>query len=147
MFTCLPSNPIKQSSSYRNYFCNGENMKLNLSMKLNSIALMLYLYLCNHVHYVVLCCVQHKPLPPQCICVYLSLIMFGLLLGECEKDQVLLLIIHTNPNFGSTSNLFLKFSKIISRIIFCTLSFPAACMLCITVFEIWCYSCIKIVPC
>ena len=80
--------------------------------------------------------------------------MLGLILSDCENEQIVKLIIRTNPNFGNLVDLSLKFSKIISRVSFRTLSVfifsisitPATCTLCLIIFQIVCHSCVKRVP-
>ena len=82
----------------------------------------------------------------------LSLVL-GLRLSECEKEM-LLFIINANTEFRNVFVFLLKFRKIISRTIFGTLSIyifaitvtPATCTLCLIVFQIWCFLCIKHVP-
>ena len=83
----------------------------------------------------------------------LYLITFGLFLSECD-DEILLIIISRNTEFGNAFVLLHKFRKIISKIIIGTLSIyifviantPATCILCLMVFQTWCYLCIKNVP-
>ena len=91
----------------------------------------------------------------QCILMYLSLTMLGLLLlSESEKEQIVLLIIRANPVIGNVVDVSLKFNKIISRFISATLSLyifsisitPATCTLCLIIFQIWCLSYVKRVP-
>ena len=79
--------------------------------------------------------------------IFLSLLMLGLLI-ELENNQILLFVVLMNPNFGRLSDLLLKFSKIVSRSIFTTLSFymfsiaviPVTCILSLFVFQIWKFS-------
>ena len=52
----------------------------------------------------------------------LPLIVLGLLLNECEKDQILLFIVSTNPYIGNVFDLVLSSSKILPWTIPCTLS-------------------------
>ena len=74
--------------------------------------------------------------------------MLGLLLSESEKDQIILIVIHTSPNLGNIFYVPLRYSKIISRAIFGILTLyifyiavtPAAYILCLTVLQIWCHS-------
>ena len=75
---------------------------------------------------------------PQCIWVFLSPIMLGLLLYECEFNQILLFIIRSNPNVGCIFDLTLKFNKSLSWAILvpCPLIYsiavtPASCILCL----------------
>ena len=86
---------------------------------------------------------------------YLSFIMLGLLLCECDMDQFLLLIIWAYPNFcNDLLDLSLKKIKVTSKVTSVTLllyifsiSFtPATCILCLLVFQIWCYSYVERVP-
>ena len=53
--------------------------------------------------------------------IFLSLLTLGLLV-ELENKQILLFVVLMNPNAGTLMNSFLKFSKILSRSIFTTLS-------------------------
>ena len=77
---------------------------------------------------------------------YLSVIMLGLFLSECEKEQILLNIIYANLNFGCVVSLVLKVRKIIAGTIYvllfiCLFSIavtPATSTLCILVFQIGC---------
>ena len=91
----------------------------------------------------------------QCILMYLSLTMLGLLLlSESEKEQIVLLIIRANPIIGNVVDVSLKFNKVISRFISATLSLyivsisitSATCTLCLIIFQIWCHSYVKRVP-
>ena len=176
---CVPSPypPLKQTLSKRNYFCNEENLyfekckiELNgyniiqihiLCLGIFTLLWLSYLHLCNHVRYVSfntnlnLYSKKKNILEfPKCIWTYLSLIFIGLLLSECENEQILLFIICMNPDFGSVFNLALKFRKLISWTLFRILSIymfsmavtPAACILCLMVYQIWCHSCTKNVP-
>ena len=73
----------------------------------------------------------------------LYLITFGLFLSACD-NEILLIIIITNTEFGNAFVLLHKYRKIISRIISGTLSIyifvisntPATCILCLIVFQI-----------
>ena len=75
---------------------------------------------------------------------FFSVIIFGLFLSECEKKQILLIIIVANINFGWVAYFVLKLRKIISGAFFIILSIclfsiavtPATSILCILVFEI-----------
>ena len=83
--------------------------------------------------------------------------MLGLLLSECGIEPTLLFIIHVNYKFGSTSfDFLLNYCKAITRIlssiqllyIFFISVTPAAYILCLIIFQIWCLSYIKqITPC
>ena len=85
---------------------------------------------------------------------YFSVIMFGLFLSECEKEQILLIIIVANINFGWVAYFVLKLRKLISGAFFIILSIclfsiavtPASSILCILVFEIGCLLFINIYP-
>ena len=118
-----------------------------------------FLQLCNHVVYItfntnlnLFSKTKIIVISPLWIWSYLSLFMLGLLLSECEKDQILLLIIRTSPNVSNTFDFALRYSKMLSRTFFTTLTIymfsiantPAACILCLTVFQIWCLSYKKI---
>ena len=80
----------------------------------------------------------------------LYLITFGLFLRECD-NEILLIIISTNTEFGNAYVILHKFRKIISKIITDTLSIyifviantPATCILCLMVYQTWCYLCIE----
>ena len=84
----------------------------------------------------------------ECTSTYLPLIVLWLfLLSECEKEQTIPLIIHTNPNIGNLVDLSFKFCKINSWGISVTLSFyisltPTTCTPCL-IFQIWCNSDVK----
>ena len=77
-----------------------------------------------------------------------------LLLSECDKEQVVLLIMRTYLNVRNVVDLPCKFGKIISSVISGTLLFyifyisvtPATCYLCLIIFHIHCHSCVKRVP-
>ena len=141
---------------------NSYNIFQILILGFGSVALLWlsYLHLCNHVRYVTfntnlnLHCKNKTIKSPQSIWTFLSVIMFVFLLSQCEKDQILFFIIHTNSNFGSVIDLALKFSKIILWTIFGTIIIyifsvadtPAAWILCLMVFQMWCHSCTKTVP-
>ena len=80
--------------------------------------------------------------------------MFGLFLSECEKEQILLIIIVANINFGCVAYFVQKFRKIISGALFIILSIclfsiavtPATSILCTLVFEIGCLLFTKHIP-
>ena len=164
-----PSTPMTQTLSHKDNFYTEHQIVINchniiqifiLGSGLVTLLWRSYLHLCSHVSYVAfntnlnLYNKKKTIRSPQCFWALLSLILLGLLLSECGKEQILLLIIHTNPNFGSVVNLALKFSKIISWTIFCTLliymfsisvSTPA-CVLCLMMFQIWCHAYTNNVP-
>ena len=81
--------------------------------------------------------------------------MLGLLLlSECDKEHVVLLIMRTDLNVRNVVDLSCKFGKIISSVISGTLLFyifyisvtPVTCYLCLMIFQIRCHSCVKRVP-
>ena len=85
----------------------------------------------------------------KCTSLYMSHIMLWLLLlSECEKELVLVFIIHREPNNANVFHLSCKFSKIITRVISGILTFyifsmsltPATCTLCLmlNVYHIGC---------
>ena len=117
------------------------------------------LYLCTQVSYITFNTdlnLQSKkntlPASVKCISLYMSLIMLWLLLlSECDKEQVVLLIMRTDLNVRNVVDLSCKFGKIISSVISGTLLFyifyisvtPATCYLCLMIFQIRCHSCVK----
>ena len=84
---------------------------------------------------------------------FVSLVTSGVLV-ELENNQILPFVVLMNPNFGRLINSFLKFSKILSRSIFTTLSLymfsiaitPVTCILSLFVFQIWIFSFKKVYP-
>ena len=87
----------------------------------------------------------------ECIPTYLSLKVLGLLiLSECEKEQIVLLISLKNP-IGNVIELLLQCNKTISRVIsgtlplyiFCISTTPVTCILCLIIIQIWCHSYVK----
>ena len=114
------------------------NEKLNIKIDINSydslnflflgsgfVALLalLYLHLCNYVRYVTfntnltLCRKRNiTSNSPQCIRILLSLLLIGLLLIE-RPDNLILLVIYPNPNYGIL-DYSLKFRKRLSQTIF-----------------------------
>ena len=121
-----PPTPSKQTLSHRNYFNDEGNLKIfkteinryNIfqififGIGLVSIFWLFLLHLCNHVRYVAfntnLNLYSMKKtilILPQCTWMCLPLIMLGLLLNECEKDQILLFIVSTKSYFGSVFDL------------------------------------------
>ena len=120
-----------------------------------------YLQLCNHVRYVTFntnlsICSMKKIIfiLPQCTWMCLSLIMLGLLLNGCEEYQILLFIFSHSPYVGSLVELVLNSSKLLSWNISGTLSIyifsiaitPVAHILCLMIFQTWCFLCTKNVP-
>ena len=92
---------------------------------------------------------------PDCFWSYLSLIILGLFLCECPDFSLLVFIISLlNISYSSVVNLTLKFSKIVSRVIFSITSIyiysialtPVTCIISLVVFQIWCHSLRKKVP-
>ena len=71
-----------------------------------------FINLCSHVRYVkfntdvnLLYSVKMNSVPSERVCVYISFIMLGLLLSECDYDQIILFITHSNPTFASVFKL------------------------------------------
>ena len=91
----------------------------------------------------------------QTILTFLSTIILGLLLWECKTEQILLLTIRFYLNIGNNL-LYLSLNKInvISRVASVTLLLyifsisvtAATCILCLFMFQCWCYSYIKRIP-
>ena len=84
-----------------------------------------------------------------------SFIALGLLSCECEKEQLILLIIWFYLNCcKNLLNLLLikiKSTRMVSSVVFLLYNFslsvtPTACILCILIFQFWCYSYIKRIP-
>ena len=92
--------------------------------------------------------------PSERVCVYVLFIMLELLLSEYDYDQIMLFITHSNPTFACVFKVVLNHSKIIPRILFYIIPIylfyiavtPTACILCLSVFQIWCLSFMKITP-
>ena len=168
----LQSGGKKQTFCHSKYFYNVGNLKKHkievncynilqiIILSFGSVILLCisFLHLCNHVSYVTFntnlsTCSKRKTIfkSSQCFWTYLSLVILGLHDVESLNDLLLLLIICTNPDYGSVFDLTLKFSKIVSWTIFTTLSIyifsiaitPTTCILCLMVFQIWCHSCTK----
>ena len=79
----------------------------------------LYLNKCNPVRYVVfntslnlLNMKNKRSLSRQSVFAYFSVIMLGLFLGECEEEQILLIIISANINFRCVAYFVLKLEKL-----------------------------------
>ena len=81
--------------------------------------------------------------------------MFGLLLSECKTDQILPLHICVYPNiwidllYLSQKNINITSRAVATALllhIFYISITPAACMLCLLMFQIWCYSYVKNIP-
>ena len=72
----------------------------------------------------------------------------------CDYDQIMLFITRSNPTFACVFKVVLNHSKMIPKILFYIIPIylfyiavtPAACILCISVFQIWCLSFMKITP-
>ena len=141
----------KSLDFYNETIVNPRNYILEISFS-NIILLWLsYLYtIFNHVRYV--CFTTNLSLlskektltPSQFLSLLLLLLILGLLF-EIEEDQIPFFIIRMNPNLGILLQLFFNLRKIISRIIFTTLSIhifsiaitPVACTVSLIVFQIW----------
>ena len=134
---------------------------LLLGVGLSILLGLLCLNLCYRVRYVTFntrlnLLSKKKPIPElyESGLSYFSVIMFGLFLSECEKEQILLIIIVANINFGWVAYFVLKLRKIISGAFFIILSIclfsiavtPATSILCILVFEIGCLLFTKHIP-
>ena len=120
-------------------------------------------YICTHVTYVTfdtdlnLCSMKkYWLISNQCTSTCVSFVASGLFISsECNNEQIVLFIICINPNIGNLIDLSLKLSKIISQVIsgtlplyiFCISVMPATCILCLMMFQIWCHSYVKHVPC
>ena len=85
-----------------------------------------FLNLCSHVRYVkfntdlnLLYSAKMNSVPSERVCVYVSYIMLGLLLSECDYDQIMLFITHSNPTFACVFKVVLNHSKLIPRILLC----------------------------
>ena len=145
----IPSGPpppplLRPSLDQRNYIYNGQNQKsIKHEIKINRYhALQMFilifgvftllwpcpLHLCTHVSYVTsntnLNLYSKKKIlliSTECIPTYLSLKVLGLLiLSECEKEQIVLLISLINP-IGNVIELLLQCNKTILRVISGTL--------------------------
>ena len=110
---------------------------------------LLYLNLCNRVRYVAFNNYWvKKPIPEsyQSVLSYSSVIMLGLFLSECKKEQIQLNIMFANLNFACVAYFVLKCRNIIGGAIYillfvCIFSIavtPATSILCILVFQIGC---------
>ena len=79
---------------------------------------------------------------------YVLLVMLGLLITECNQDQILVLFIHSNLTLSCVLNSALRFSKTISNIIFVIITIfllsiamtPSAHILCFCVFQVFFHS-------
>ena len=141
----------KSLDFYNETIVNPGNYILEISFSNIILLWPSYLYtIFNHVRYV--CFTTNLSLlskektltPSQFLSLLLSLLILGLLF-EIEEDQIPLFIIRMNPNLGILLQLFFNLRKIISRIIFTTLSIyifsiaitPVACTVSLIVFQIW----------
>ena len=169
---CSPfsSTITRQTLNHIKSFYNEENLNLEMEkIEINcqnlfqicilcfGSVIMLWLYLlhlCNDVRYITYNLnIKKKSILklPQYIWMYLLLMTLGFLLCDCSKDQNLLFIICSNPNFARAISLALKFCRIISWTIFGTLSIfifsmavtPATFIVCLMAFQICCHSCKK----
>ena len=180
-FQCYPSPPhvllSKQNLRLRNQLFSEENFDFKtFNIEINECQILqifilcsgaiillwlLPLDLCNNVRYVTL----HTNLSTcnrknvcfkssECISIYVTVFMLGLLFSEYPEDLIILSITRISPGIGLLIDLALKFSKIVSRILFSFLSLfifsiavtPISCILCIMVFQILCHSWNKNVP-
>ena len=169
-----PHPPLHPSLSQRNYIYKEQNLKSNKhEIKINYYhALQMFIlsfgvftllrtclfHLCTHVSYVTFntnlnLYSKEKTLliSSECISTYLSLVAGLLILSECEKEQIVLIIsLNINP-IGNVIALLLQCNKIISRVIsgtlplyiFCVSATPATCILCLIIIQIWCHSYVK----
>ena len=172
---CFPSHIPTKALNRRLYF-SGVNLYFKKCLEINCFNLfqisivclglltmfwVFSLNLCNHVRYVkfntdlnLLYSVKMNSVPSERVCVYVSFIMLGLLLNECDYDQIMRFITHSNPTFACVFKVVVNHSKIIPRILFYIIPIylfyiavtPAACILCISVLQIWCLSFMKITP-
>ena len=130
-----------------------------LSLNLVTVLWQFWLYNCNQVTYVHFASnlnlfkkKSYITKSPQC-CWHVTLTMVGLLLSDCKKGEIVLLI-SMNVNFGNVLDLTLKFKKTICRILFVISSIvmfsiavtPAACILCLLVLQIMFHSCAENMP-
>ena len=114
----------------------------------------LFNLICNHVRYVLfninlnLFSKKETMKTPLSFRTSLLLIMLGFLLIECEKVQIIFFIC-INSNCITVFNPAPMCIKIISWTIFSIMTMyifsialtPASCILCLMVFQLWCYSC------
>ena len=115
-------------------------------------------YLCTHVNYVTFntnlnLYSKEKTLliSTEYISAYLSLFALSLILSECEKEQIVLIIsINIKSAIGNVTAVLLRCNKIIARIsgtlplyIFCISTTPATCILCLVIIQIWCHLYVK----
>ena len=121
---------------------------------------LMYFYLCSQVNFVTfntdLSIYKRKGVTSffiPYILKFLSLYLLGLLLPfVCERDQILLLIIHFNPNFSKIifdqlliySRIAHKAGSIYLLLYSFSISYtPSTCILCLFMFQFWCYSYLK----
>ena len=176
IFPQVPPPPplLRPSLNQRNYIYNGQNQKLiKHEIKINCYhALQMFIlifrvftllrpclsHLCTHVSYVTFntnlnLYGKKKTLliSTECIPTYLSLKVLGLLiLSECEKEQIVLIISLINP-IGNVIELLLQRNTTISRdisgtlplYIFCISTTPVTCIFCLIIIQIWYLSYVK----
>ena len=180
-FQCYPSPPhvllSKQNLRLRNQLFSEENFDsktfnieinecqiLQIFILFSGAIILLWLLsldLCNNVRYVTfntnLSTCNRKNVcfkSSECISIYVTVFMLGLLFIEYPEDLIILSITRIYPGIGLLIDLALKFSKIVSRILFSFLSLfifsiavtPISCILCIMVFQILCHSWNKNMP-
>ena len=180
-FQCYPSPPhvllSKQNLRLRNQLFSEENFdSKTFNIEINECQILqifilcsgaiillwlLSLDLCNNVRYVTfntnLSTCNRKNVcfkSSECISIYVTVFMLGLLFSEYPEDLIILSITRISPGIGLLIDLALKFSKIVSRILFSFLSLfifsiavtPISCILCIMVFQILCHSWNKNMP-
>ena len=166
----LPS-PCKQNLRLRNQLFSDDNFVFKtFNIEINECQILqifilcsgaiillwlLPLDLCNNVRYVTfntnLSTCNRKNVcfkSSECISIYVTVFMLGLLFNEYPEDLIILSITRISPCIGLLIDLAFKFSKIVSRILFSFLSLfifsiavtPISCILCIMVFQILCHS-------
>ena len=180
-FQCYPSPPhvllSKQNLRLRNQLFSEENFdSKTFNIEINECQILqifilcsgaiillwlLSLDLCNNVRYVTfntnLSTCNRKNVcfkSSECISIYVTVFMLGLLFSEYPEDLIILSITRISPGIGLLIDLALKFSIIVSRILFSFLSLfifsiavtPISCILCIMVFQILCHSWNKNMP-
>ena len=140
--------------------CENIPQYLILGISLIIMLYLSYLHMCYKVRYVSfntnlnLYNKKSNLKPPPFCWWYLSITMIGLLLCECEKEQIIFLLIYMNPNLTFILDLALNFKKIIAWTLLGTLSIliftlsvtPTSHLLCLIVFQISCSTFVKPVP-
>ena len=180
-FQCYPSPPhvllSKQNLRLRNQLFSEENFDfktfnieinecqiLHIFILCSGAIILLWLLpldLCNNVRYVTfntnLSTCNRKNVcfkSSECISIYVTVFMLGLLFSEYPEDLIILSITRISPGIGLLIDLALEFNKIVSRILFSFLSLfifsiavtPISCIVCIMAFQILCHSWNKNVP-